>query len=263
MLTAITRQVSPTLAACELEYLERQPIDIPKAIDQHRAYEQCLREAGACIVTLPADPQFPDGVFVEDPAIVLDEIAIITRMGAGSRRGEAQSIAEALAPFRELAWITEPATIEGGDVMRVAKTLFVGHSRRTNPQGIEQFSNIVKQFGYRVIPVEVTGCLHLKSACSPLSDSAILANRAWIQSAEFGTLQVIDVSPEEPSAANVLRIAHTTLNAASFPRTAEILNRAGHRVTLLDISELQKAEAALTCSSLIFVDGGFQSARDF
>ena len=252
MLTAITRDVASTLGACELEYLERLPIDILKAMEQHRCYQQCLREAGARVLTLPADSRFPDGVFVEDPAIVLDPIAIITRMGAASRRGESRSIADALAPFRKLAWIAEPATIEGGDVMRIGKTLFAGRSRRTNIQGIEQLAAIVAPLGYLVVPVEVAGCLHLKSACSPLDDSAILANRDWIQAGVFDGLRVIDVSPQEPSAANVLRIGDTVLNAASFPRTAEILERCGFPVRLIDISELQKAESALTCSSLIF-----------
>jgi dimethylargininase len=252
MSTAITRDVASTLGDCQLEFLERRPIDILKAMEQHRRYQQCLREAGAIVLTLPADPQFPDGVFVEDPAIVLDQIAIITRMGAPSRRGESLSIAEALAPFRELAWIAEPATLEGGDVMRVGKTLFVGRSRRSNAQGIEQLAAIVEPFDYRVVPLEVTGCLHLKSACSPLDDSAILANRDWLQAGAFDGFRVLDVPPEEPSAANVLRIGATVLNAASFPGTAEMLTRSGFAVRIIDISELQKAESALTCSSLIF-----------
>src|ERR1700733_13167733 len=132
MLRALTRQVGPSFASCELTFLDRQPIEVAKAVEQHRNFETCLAELGAEVISLPADPQFPDGVFVEDPAIVLDEVAVITRMGAASRRGESRSIAEELARFRELAWIREPATIEGGDVMRVGKTLFVGRSRRTN-----------------------------------------------------------------------------------------------------------------------------------
>lgn len=252
MLTAITRQVAPTLGACQLEFLERRPIDIAIATRQHLTYEQCLREAGARVITLPADPDFPDGVFVEDPAIVLDEIAILTRMGASSRRGEDESIGIALAPFRKCVRILEPGTIEGGDVMLVGRTFFVGLSRRTNAEGIRQLACIVEKLGYLVTTVEVSGCLHLKSACSPLGDSTILANRQWIRSEAFDGLRVIDVAPEEPLAGNVLRIGETVLNAASFPRTAEVLRRLGFPVRLVDISELQKAESALTCSSLIF-----------
>lgn len=252
MLTAITRRVPATLGECELEYLAREPIDIARAIEQHRAYENFLREAGLRVVTLAADPQFPDGVFVEDPAIVLEEIAILARMGAESRRGEAPSIGKALAPFRELKRIEAPATVEGGDVMRLGKTLYVGRSRRTNDAGIAQLQMIAGPFGYRVVPVAVTGCLHLKSASTPLDEETVLAHRPWIDSAAFGTLRVIDVPAEEPSAANVLRLPGTILVAASFPRTAEMLARAGYRVRAIDISELQKAESALTCSSLIF-----------
>src|ERR1700691_2197498 len=116
MLTALTRSVSPHLNACELEYLARQPIDVKKAAEQHRQYEKCLAELGARVITLPAG-DFPDGVFVEDPAIVLDRIAVLCRMGAESRRRESASVAQALEPFRELKWIREPGTLEGGDVM--------------------------------------------------------------------------------------------------------------------------------------------------
>src|SRR5271165_3371183 len=110
MLQALTRQVSPTFASCELTFLARQPIDVAKAIEQHRAYEACLAELGAHVISLPADPSFPDSVFVEDAAIVLDEIAIVTRPGAGSRRGETKNIAEALSPFCDLRYIRDPAT---------------------------------------------------------------------------------------------------------------------------------------------------------
>src|SRR6202035_4804523 len=129
MLRALTRQVSPTFDDCELTFLDRQPIDVAKAIEQHRAYEACLAELGAKVISLPADPRFPDGVFVEDPAIVLDEVAVITRPGAESRRGETESIAQALAPFRELRYIQAPGTLEGGDVVHVGKTLYVGLSQ--------------------------------------------------------------------------------------------------------------------------------------
>jgi dimethylargininase len=135
--------------------------------------------------------------------------------------------------------------------MRVGKTLFVGRSRRTNREGIEQLGGMVSEFGYRVVPVEVTGCLHLKSACSPLGDSAILVNREWVR-CEFEGLRVIDVAGGEPGGGNVLRVGNRVLNAASFPKTAEVLSGAGYHVRVIDISELQKAEAALTCSSLIF-----------
>ena len=165
MTTAITREVSPRLAECNLEFQERRPIDIAKAAAQHRAYQSSLRELGLQVISLPADPEMPDSMFVEDPAIVLDEVAILCRMGAESRRKEPSRIAGALAPFRDLKWLSEPATLEGGDVMRAGRTLYVGISHRTNREGARQLAELLLPFGYRVVPVEVAGCLHLKSAC--------------------------------------------------------------------------------------------------
>jgi dimethylargininase len=252
MLTAITRAVSPTIDQCELEYLERRPIDLAAAARQHRAYEQCLAELGARVISLPAEPDLPDSVFVEDPALVLDEVAVIARMGAESRREEARTLAEALAPFRRLLHLTAPATLEGGDVMRIGRTLFVGQSARTNRAAIEQLRKLLAPFGYTVAPVAVHGCLHLKSACTYLGNDTILAHRVWIDMAPLREFRIVDVAPEEPWAGNTLTVAETVLIPSAFPATTAILEGLGLRVRALDISELMKAEAALTCSSLIF-----------
>ena len=249
---AITKQVSDSIGLCELEYLERSPIDREKAICQHRTYELCLNQCGLRVISLPGDPKFPDGLFVEDPAIVLDEIAIICRMGAAPRRGENASIAEALSPFRQLEWIREPATIEGGDVLRLGKTLFCGVSRRTNREGAQQLADALCPLGYTVVPVIVSGCLHLKSAICPLRDGAMIANRSWIETKPFEGFRILDVAETEPLAANVLAIREKIIMPASFPKTRKILEAAGLEVIALDISELQKAEAGVTCSSLIF-----------
>src|SRR5712692_5417722 len=178
MLIAVTRKVSPNLSLCQLEYIPRAEIDAARAARQHREYEACLERLGARVVSLPAEPEFPDSVFVEDPALVLDEIAVVTRMGVESRRGESESLAAALTRFRPLARLREPATLEGGDVLRMGKTLYVGLSRRTNAEGASQLAEIVEPFGYRVVPVNVSGCMHLKSACCAVSDDTVLANRA-------------------------------------------------------------------------------------
>jgi dimethylargininase len=255
MLTAITRAVSPTIGNCQLEHLDRQPIDVSKAVAQHRAYEACLSDLGARLISLPAAADCPDGVFVEDPALVLDEVAIVTRMGAAARREESDSLANAVARFRKIERLREPATLEGGDVMRVGRTLYVGLSRRTNREGIEQLAAIVAPFGYRVIPVEISGCLHLKSACCHLGDGKILANRAWTMgtgASGLAALDVIDVPPEEPRGANVLRVGECVLIPCAFPRTAELLEKSGFHPRPLDTSELLKAEAGVTCMSLLF-----------
>ncbi len=196
-LTAITRKVSPRLAACELEFQTRQDIDLAKAIEQHRNYEAALAEFGAHVISLPAEEQLPDSVFVEDPAIVLDEVAIITRMGAESRRPEAPSLADALSRFREMRWMREPATLEGGDVVRIDKTLYVGVSRRTNRAGVEQLADLVGAFGYAVVPVPVHGCLHLKTACCSLGGRTVLANRGLFDAGALAGIEIIDVPSSE------------------------------------------------------------------
>ncbi len=252
MLRALTREVSPAIANCELEFLDRQPIDVALAVEQHRQYQQCLAELGAHVEILPSGPDMPDGVFVEDPAIVLDEIAVITRMGALSRRGESESLARALAPYRELRRIEDPGTVEGGDVMRVGKTLYVGYSRRTNVGGIQQLAGMLHPLGYFVVPVEVQGCLHLKTACCYIGDETLLANRAWMDPDALCGLKILDVPSDEPDGANALRIGDTVLLSGGFPRTCELVERSGFRVRRIDNSELRKAEAGVTCTSLIF-----------
>lgn len=252
MLTAITRAVSPAIVKCELTFVERQPIDLLKACDQHRAYEQLLERIGARVHSLPAEPDLPDSMFVEDPAIVLDELAIIFPLGTESRRPEAASLAKALIPFRKLAYITAPGIIEGGDVLRIGRTLYVGLTKRTNPEGIRQLAAIVGPHNYKVIAVPVSGCLHLKSAVTYLGRNYLLANIAWFDSTFFDRYEWVDVAPEEPHAANALALGDTVIFPASFPQTRARIESSGFHVTPLDISELQKAESGLTCSSLLF-----------
>lgn len=262
-LTAITRDVSPSINECELSFHRRQRIDVPKAIAQHEAYRDCLAELGARIVSLAAEPGLPDAVFVEDAAVVLDEIAVIAHMGAASRRPEIASLAEALAGYRPLKFMTAPATLDGGDVLRIGRSLFVGLSRRTNRQGVEQLSDLVRPHGYQVKPVEVTGCLHLKSACSYVGNDTILVNRSWIDIEPLRGFEVLDVPEEEPAAANALLINKVVLmpgveqdgqTRAAFPKTCARLEERGLRVRTVDVSELQKAEAGVTCCSVIFDD---------
>ncbi len=252
MLTAITRAISPGLNSCELEYLERQEIDLAKANAQHEAYERFLAEMGASVLSLPAEKDLPDSVFVEDPAVILDEVAVMTRMGAASRRHEGESLAAALSVFRPLRWIQEPATLEGGDVLRIGRRIFVGASARTNAAGIDQFRRELAPFGYTVEAVEVRRCLHLKSAVTFLGDGVILINRSLIDAEPLREYRMVDVAASEPWAANTLTLGGVVLIPAAYPETAAILEREGFQVRTIDISELMKAEAGLTCSSLIF-----------
>jgi dimethylargininase len=252
MLTAITRAVSPAIANCELTFVTRQPIDLTKARSQHRAYERLLERLGARVISLPAEPDLPDSMFVEDPAIVLDELAIVLPLGTKSRQPEAESLAKALAPFRKLAHIRPPGAMEGGDVLVIGRTLHVGLTTRTNAEGIRQLAAILGTHNYKVVGVPVTGCLHLKSAVTYLGRNSLLANRQWFDATPFATYDWIDVAPTEPHAANTLALSETVIFPASFPQTGAKIEAAGFHVTSLDISELQKAESGLTCSSLLF-----------
>jgi dimethylargininase len=249
MPTAITRPPGPSLAACELTYLERVPIDFPRAVAQHRAYEDCLRSLGLRVISLPPLPDLPDSVFVEDPALVLDEIAVLTRPGAASRRPEVDAIAETLGGFRPLARIEAPGSMEGGDVIRAGRDLFVGLSQRTNAEGIAQLAALADPHGYRVTAVEVRGCLHLKSGACWLGRDTIIANRDWIDPAPFARYRILDVA--EPWAADVLPIGDIVLMPAGFPATQALLEAEGFCVRTIDVSELQKAESGVTCMSLI------------
>jgi dimethylargininase len=252
MLTAITRAVSPAIVNCELSFISRQPIDLENARAQHHAYEQLLETLGARVLSLPAEPDLPDSMFVEDPAIVLDELAVIFPLGTASRRPEAPSLAQAISRFRKLQHVTLPGTLEGGDILRIGSNLFVSVTKRSNPEGIRQLTAMLAPHHYEVIAVPVTGCLHLKSAVTSLSRNTLLANRAWFDPSPFSGYHWIEIDPAEPHAANALSLANTVIFPASFPRTRARIEAAGFHVTSLDISELQKAESGLTCSSLIF-----------
>lgn len=249
---ALTRAVSRSIGRCELSHLVRRPIDVALARTQHAAYEAALRDAGCAVRQLPEAPDFPDAVFVEDTAIVLDEVAVLTRPGAASRRGEVAAVAGALADSRTLARMTEPATLDGGDVLRLGRTLCVGASARSNRAGSARLAELVKPFGYAVRAIPMHGCLHLKSAVTQVADDALLLNPRWVDPAAFADWRVLEVDAGEPHAANTLRIGATVLCSASCPRTAEALQRAGLAVRVVDMSETEKAEGALTCCSLVF-----------
>jgi dimethylargininase len=257
MLTAITRVVSPAIVNCELSFIGRKPIHLATARAQHHAYEKLLAKLGARVISLPAEPDLPDSMFVEDPAIVLDELAVIFTLGTEKRRREAPSLADALSKFRKLEYISLPGTLEGGDVLRIGRKLFVGLTRRTNAEGIRQLAAILAPYNYEVIAVPVTGCLHLKSAVTYLGRNTLLANRTWFDAAPLAGFEWIDVDPAEPHAANALALAATIIFPASFPRTRARIEARGFHVTPLDISELQKAESGLTCSSLLFESTNF------
>jgi len=251
---AITRQVSPAINGCELTHLARESIDFARARAQHHQYEEALRSLGVKVVSLAADPDLPDSVFVEDAALVLDECAILTRPGAASRRPETASITTALAPYRNIIGIEPPATVDGGDILTVGKTIYVGTTSRSDEVATAQIREILAPFGYEVLAVKVTGCLHLKSAATRVRENTLLINPAWVAKAQFPGLEFIEIDPAEPYAANAVLVDDTIIYPSSFPRTQALLRQAGVEMVTVDADELAKAEGAVTCCSLVFDD---------
>jgi dimethylargininase len=252
MLIAITRAVSSSINDCELTYHPKQPIDVARAIEQHRAYEECLARLGVKVISLPAENDLPDAVFVEDTAVVVDEVAVITVMGAESRWPETATVAEALARYRPLKHLSLPATLDGGDVMRINRKIFVGLSKRTNRDGIARLREILAPYDYEVIEVEVRGCLHLKSGCSHIGRNSVLVNRELVEAARLEEFDFVDVPDEEPLAANALLIGETVIIPDSFHKTRALLESRGFQVETVDVSEFEKAEGGVTCKSIIF-----------
>lgn len=249
---AITRDVSRSLAGCELSFVPRVAIDIDLAIVQHDAYRQALGSLGCRVRTLPAQESMPDAVFVEDVAVVLDEVAIMTRPGAQSRRAEGASVATALAEYRSLLRIQAPGTLDGGDVLRIGRAIFVGQSARSNAAGIAQLRELAAAHGYTVRGVATRDCLHLKSAVTQVAQDTLLLQPAWVDADVFAGYRLIEVDPDEEHAANALRVGDGVVYPQCFPRTRQRLREADIAVATVDVSELQKAEGAVTCCSLVF-----------
>lgn len=249
--TAITRDVSSSLGSCELSFVARSAINVSVAAAQHEAYRKALESLGCQVLSLPAENALPDAVFVEDAAVVLDEAAILTRPGAESRRAEVASVAEVLARHRPLRALEAPGTLDGGDVLRVGRSLYVGQSARSNPVGIAQLRERAAEFGYSVHSVPVRGCLHLKSAITQVSEDTLLVQPAWVEPSVFAGFRLIETAPGEEHAANALWLGSGVVYPSCFPRTQRRLEDAGIAVTPVDVSELQKAEGAVTCCSLV------------
>jgi dimethylargininase len=251
MVLAITRKVSPRFNECEITHIERTPIDLNAACAQHYEYVNVLKQLGCEVIELPAEPDLPDSVFVEDTAFILPEVAIITRPGAESRKPEIESIIRALVPHIGLVHVRAPATVDGGDVLVLGKNIYVGLSTRSNQEAIDQLNELLQKYGYTVAGAKVSGCLHLKSAVSRVDEETLLINKSWLDARPFRNFDLIEVDPSEPSAANCLPIGKAIVFPAAFPKTRAKLEAQGYQVISVDISELAKAEGAVTCCSLI------------
>jgi dimethylargininase len=245
---AITRDVSPSNANAELTHLERVPIDYERAREQHEEYRALLASLGCEVISLPGDAAYPDCVFIEDTAIVLDDMAVITRPGADSRRGEIDVVAEALESLRPLVRITAPATLDGGDVLVLDERIYVGRSARSNEEALEQLHQLT---GREVIGVDLHGALHLKTAVTRVSHDTLLVNREWIAVAPFAGWTLLDVDPAEPFGANAVRLDDVVIYAAGYSRTRKKLESHGIHVRTVNADELAKAEGGVTCCSLL------------
>lgn len=252
---AFTRQVSPRIVDCALTHLDRQPIDADRAAAQHWAYEQALRDAAYEVIRLPYLADDPDAVFVEDTAILLGEHAVITRPGAASRVAETPSTAKGLEPHFSVHHLSE-GTLDGGDVLTIGDRLYVGQSSRTDAAGTSALEAVVAPLGYRVVPVDLGRCLHLKTAVTYAGPDregrpTLLVNPEWVDPSLFAGTNPLPVAENEPFSANVVRLHDRLVIAAGSPGTAAKLRDRGFTVIEVDVSELQKAEAGGTCMSLI------------
>jgi dimethylargininase len=248
---ALTRSVPPSIVNCELTHLNREPINFARAAEQHGLYESALVALGCTIQRLPSLSDQPDSVFVEDTALVLPEIAIIARPGAASRRLEVNSVADALRSHRSLTFIESPGTLDGGDVLAIGSTIYVGESTRTNTEGIRQLADLVSALGYATRPVKVSACLHLKSAVTRVAEDVILLNSAWVDSSSFKGMHQIEVHPSEPFAANALWIGEHVIYSGTYHGTRRRLEENGINVQLVEADELEKAEGGVTCCSIL------------
>ncbi|MGV9573916.1 dimethylargininase [Streptomyces nigra] len=246
---ALIRRPGPRLAEGLVTHAERAEVDVDLALEQWEAYAEALRAHDWETVEVDPADDCPDAVFVEDTVVMYRNVALITRPGAESRRPETEGVEEAVASLGcSVNWIWEPGTLDGGDVLKVGDTIYVGRGGRTNAAGVQQLRAAFEPLGARVIAVPVSKVLHLKSAITALPDGTIL-----------GRIPQLDVPslfprflpvPEESGSHVVLLGGDRLLIAASAPKTAEMLADLGHEPVVVDISEFEKLEGCVTCLSV-------------
>ncbi len=251
MTIAITRKISPRFNECEITHIERTPIDLNLARTQHTEYTHALATVGCQIIELPAEADLPDSVFVEDTAFILPEVAVITRPGADSRKPETESIIQALSSYRALVHVSAPATVDGGDVLVLGKNIYIGISTRSNNAAIRQIQDLLDNYGYQVVGVELRDCLHLKTAITQIDQKNLLINPKWVENFHFKDFDWIITDPSEPFAANCLPINNQIIFPSAFPKTRAKLESRGYKIQTVNVDELAKAEGAVTCCSLI------------
>lgn len=251
---ALLRAVPDSVAKGMAREAPAHPLDPVLARIQHERYARLLKDVGLEVQVLPADPRYPDSCFVEDTAVILNGCALLTRPGAPSRRGEMPAVRQALQDAFLLHEIEPPGKLDGGDVLIVGKRVLVGRSSRTNTAGIRQLEELAGGLGYSVRTARIRGALHLKSLVTALTDDILICGeRCGIEDAleDFEKIRIPDA---EEYAANVLRLPgeRRILIPSGAPETARLLHEAAFDVTEIDLSELRKADGALTCLSLLW-----------
>lgn len=299
-LNVLCRKVSPNLDKCELTCIDRAPLDVQRAAHQHSGYVSALArpftvgqasvQPAVRVTELDQLPDFPDSMFVEDVCVMFDELAVLTRPGAESRRGEVACIEHAVRRLRkEVRAVREPGTVDGGDVLVVGKRVYVGQSARTNAAGFSQLASFVRDFGYTCAAVDLArerpgravqqDCMHLKCAATKLDEDTVLCNPQWVRPDVFTVhgLRVVAIDCSEPDAANVLSFAVTddelklrlrrVFVPKAYPATLSVIREQYAErtsgsvdaqgfetvvdVVVLEVDEIAKAEGALTCCSLL------------
>ncbi|MDP6444742.1 MAG: hypothetical protein QGG36_24865 [Pirellulaceae bacterium] len=248
---ALTHLPSPHIDACQRTFVDHFPVDYDAACSQHADYRRLLGELGADVRTSTANLNYPDCVFIEDVAVALDELLVVASMGSNSRALEPLGVLDELQTLREVERVEQPATIEGGDVLKVGRDLLVGRSARTNQLGVDALSRIARRRGYRVTSIDVLDCLHLKTACTALPDGRLLVNPTWLNPADLGDFECIMTLEPEPWGANTLSIDGLVVLAREHEATAELIEKCGFEIRRVDISEFAKAEGGVTCLSLL------------
>lgn len=245
---AIVRDVPDSFTAC----LRCTPaaIDVDRARAQHRSYVAALVAAGLDVLRLPTDEAHPDACFIEDTAVVLGAHALVTHPGAPSRRGEVEPVADALAPRRTLHRMHAPATLDGGDVLRVGPLLFVGLSARSNPAGARELAELAARESLELRTLDVAAGLHLKSAVTLVDPHTLVLHQGTLDPAPFLAADLDVLRVDEPAGGNILALGPHLLVSADAPNTAALLTARGHAITILELGEFHRADGALTCLSL-------------
>ena len=249
---ALVREIPDSFDQCIKPRENPQIIDVPRARLQHRAYCQTLSQLGLDLIRLPSDKRYPDCAFVEDTAVVIGDRAVMTRPGAETRRGEVATVQEVLATYKRIDRIVEPATLDGGDVLQAEDVVFVGLSKRTNRDGFFQMEALLKESQRRVVPVPLGRTLHLKTACNYLGKGLMVVNSFDFDPAVLTEFSIIQPDSSEASKLSFLPVGESVLLPDDCPKTRGMFKRKGWNTILLDLSEIRKAQAGLTCMSILF-----------